>query len=179
MNNEYSIAAHWPGGFDEAGLRDWAENLRAATARAAGFARPRFHVAEIFPARAGRRWKFCAFTPAIPLLAGCSSTGLIAGAREIENASGLVLALYSLPGAELKGVRFTQSQVEEAERRAYWPLETGVEPKQHQRLAGLSLTRFTSTRKAGFAPGTKPMPGARALAGWPAAFLPTRPRRFI
>ncbi len=28
VNNEYSIAAHWPGGFDEAGLRNWAETLR-------------------------------------------------------------------------------------------------------------------------------------------------------
>ncbi len=64
----------------------------------------------------------------IPLLAGCSSAGLIAGAREIENTDGLALALYSLPGAELKGVRFTQAQVEEA-NGAYWHLETGVEPK--------------------------------------------------
>ena len=64
----------------------------------------------------------------IPLLAGCSSTGLIAGAEEIEDATGLVLALYSLPGAELKGFRFTQGQVEEANGPGYWHLETGVEP---------------------------------------------------
>jgi small ligand-binding sensory domain FIST len=64
----------------------------------------------------------------IPLLAGCSSTGLVAGSREIENATGIVLALYSLPGAELKGFRFTQQQVEAAHGAAYWPLETGVEP---------------------------------------------------
>jgi small ligand-binding sensory domain FIST len=64
----------------------------------------------------------------IPLLAGCSSTGLIAGMQEIENATGLVLALYSLPGAELTGFRFTQNQVEEANGPGYWHLETGVEP---------------------------------------------------
>ena len=64
----------------------------------------------------------------IPLLAGCSSAGLIAGAHEVENAGGLALALYSLPGAELKGVHFTQAQVEEA-NGAYWHLETGVEPE--------------------------------------------------
>ena len=29
MNTEFSIAAHWPDGFDETGLRPWAENLRA------------------------------------------------------------------------------------------------------------------------------------------------------
>src|SRR5690348_8092329 len=66
----------------------------------------------------------------IPLLAGCSSTGLIADSNEIEAATGFVLALYSMPGAELKGVRFTQKQVEEANGRAYWHLETGVEPKR-------------------------------------------------
>ena len=66
----------------------------------------------------------------IPLLAGCSSAGLVAGSHEIENATGIVLALYSLPGAELKGFHFTQTQVEEADDAAYWPLESGVDPKR-------------------------------------------------
>ena len=29
VKNEFSMAAHWPGGFDETGLRQWAEDLRA------------------------------------------------------------------------------------------------------------------------------------------------------
>jgi small ligand-binding sensory domain FIST len=62
----------------------------------------------------------------IPLLAGCSSAGLVAGSHEIEDANGIVLALYSLPGAKLKGFHFTQAQVEEADGTAYWPVETGV-----------------------------------------------------
>src|SRR5674476_685444 len=65
----------------------------------------------------------------IPLLAGCSSTGLVANAEEIENAGGLVLALYSLPGAKLKGVRFTQENIESAGAEHYWPVETGVAKK--------------------------------------------------
>ena len=28
MGNEYSIAAHWAGDFEEGGLQKWAENLR-------------------------------------------------------------------------------------------------------------------------------------------------------
>ncbi len=128
MNNEYSIAAHWPGDFDETGLRDWAENLRrqlSAPRVSLGlvFMSPKF-----FP-HAKAALEILRVHARVPLLAGCSSAGLIAGAREIENASGLAIALYSLPGAELKGVRFTQSQVEWA-NGAYWPLETGVEPKQ-------------------------------------------------
>ena len=71
-----------------------------------------------------------AYLLAMQVLAGCSSTGLIADAQEIEGASGFVLALYSLPGAELKGFRFTQEQVEEADGAAYWHLETGVEPSR-------------------------------------------------
>ena len=127
MSNEYSIAAHWRGGFDETGLRDWAENLRRqlpAPRVSLGlvFMSPKF-----FP-HAKAALEILRVHARIPLLAGCSSAGLIAGPREFENADGLALALYSLPGAELKGVHFTQSQVEAA-HGAYWHLETGVEPK--------------------------------------------------
>jgi len=126
VNNEFSIAAHWAGGFDETGLRDWAEDLRGqllAPQVSLGlvFMSPKF-----FP-HAKSALEILRVHARIPLLAGCSSAGLIAGAREFENADGLALALYSLPGAELKGVHFTQPQVEEA-NGAYWHLETGVEP---------------------------------------------------
>ncbi len=127
MNNEFSIAAHWPGGFDEAGLRQWAEDLRhqlLAPQVSLGlvFMSPKF-----FPF-ARQALEILRVHARIPLLAGCSSTGLIAGTQEIEDATGLVLALYSLPGAELKDFRFTQEQVEEANGPGYWHLETGVEP---------------------------------------------------
>ena len=127
MNNEYSIAAHWPGGFDEAGLRRWAEDLRAqllAPQVSLGlvFMSPKF-----FPF-AKQALEILRVHARIPLLAGCSSAGLITGALEIEEATGFVLALYSLPGAELTGFRFTQEQVEEANGPGYWHLETGIEP---------------------------------------------------
>ena len=127
MNGEYSIAAHWPGGFDETGLRDWAEKLRGqllAPQVSLGlvFMSPKF-----FP-HAKAVLEILRVHARIPLLAGCSSGGLIAGEHEFENTNGLALALYSLPGAELQGVRFTQAQVQEA-NGAYWHLETGVEPK--------------------------------------------------
>jgi len=62
----------------------------------------------------------------VPLLAGCSSQGLIVSDRELEANEGLGLALYALPGAELEGVHFSQSEVEEANDPGYWQLETGV-----------------------------------------------------
>jgi small ligand-binding sensory domain FIST len=66
----------------------------------------------------------------IPLLLGCSSTSLIMGAREIEDEQGLVLSLFALPGAELRGCHFTQAQVEEANGPGYWALETGLTAEQ-------------------------------------------------
>ena len=129
MNSEFSTAACWQGDFDENGLRDWAEKLRAQlgahpVSLGLVFMSPKF-----FP-HAQATLEILRVHARIPLLAGCSSTGLVAGSREIEDATGIVLALYSLPGAEVKGFRFTQAQVEEADDAAYWPLESGVEPKR-------------------------------------------------
>lgn len=66
----------------------------------------------------------------IPLLAGCSSQGLIVEQREVEEGAGITLGLYALPGSTLKAVHFTQEQVEEASEAGYWRLETGVETDQ-------------------------------------------------
>jgi len=121
------VAAHWPGEFEEAGLRQWAEHVRAQLpARAVSFGLV-FMSPGFFP-HARLALEILRVHARIPLLAGCSSTALICGGGEMENATGLVLALYALPGAELKSFRFTQSQVEEANGAAYWHLETGVEP---------------------------------------------------
>jgi small ligand-binding sensory domain FIST len=127
VNTGSSIAAHWPGGFDETGLREWAEQLRRQLPA------PQVSLGLVFMSpkflpHAKLALEILRVHARIPLLAGCSSAGLIVGGHEVESAGGLALALYSLPGAELKGVHFTQAQVEEA-HGAYWHLETGVEPK--------------------------------------------------
>src|SRR5690349_14183741 len=102
---EHSIAAHWDGGFDEAGLREWAEKLRAqlrAPEISLGlvFMTPRF-----FP-NANQVLEILRVHARIPLLAGCSSSSLIAGSEEIEENAGIALALYSLPGAQLHASYF-------------------------------------------------------------------------
>lgn len=129
MSVEHSIAAYWSNGMDEAGLADWARRLRARlpageVSLGLVFMSPKYfsdaeQVLEILRLHAQ-----------IPLLIGCSGGGLVANAEEVENATGLVLALYSLPGATLKAVRFTQEQVEAAEGRTYWPVETGIAPEK-------------------------------------------------
>ena len=110
---------------DEDGLADWARRLRArlpAPEVSLGlvFLSPSFfphaeQVLEILRAHAK-----------IPLLAGCSGNGLVANSEEIESAGGLVLALYALPGAKLKGVRFSQDDVAAAEGKEYWASVTGL-----------------------------------------------------
>src|SRR6185503_1385881 len=100
MRNEYSVAAHWAGEFDEASLRVWAEQLRSQLRAprvdlGLAFLSPKFFsdaeaVLEVLRVHAR-----------VPLLAGCSSASLIAGKAEIEADAGLVLGLYSLPGATL------------------------------------------------------------------------------
>jgi small ligand-binding sensory domain FIST len=129
LSNEFSIAAYWSDGMDEDGLADWARRLRArlpAKEISLGlvFMSPKF-----FP-HAQQVLEILRVHARIPLLAGCSGGGLVANAEELENASGLVLALYSLPGAKLKGVRFTQEQAEAASGENFWPVETGVAPEQ-------------------------------------------------
>ncbi len=127
MANEHSIAAHWAGGFDESGLQKWAADLRGqltAPQVSLGlvFMAPRF-----FP-HARQVLEILQVHARVPLLAGCSSQGLIAGTEEVERQAGISLGLYALPGAELKAFHFTQDQVEEANGGAYWHVETGVEP---------------------------------------------------
>jgi small ligand-binding sensory domain FIST len=113
---------------DEEGLADWARRLRARllapeVSLGVVFMSPKF-----FP-HARQVLEILRLQARIPLLVGCSSTGLVANAEEIESAGGLVLALYSLPGARLKAVRFTQENVEESADEHYWQVETGVAGK--------------------------------------------------
>ncbi len=129
MNTEYSATAQWSQDFDEAGLQQWAEDLRrqmGAPEISLGlvFMSPAFfpfarQVLEIIRVHAR-----------VSLLAGCSSQSLIAGDRELEGSTGLVLALYSMPGAKLKGYHFTQELVEAADEPGYWHGETGVAADQ-------------------------------------------------
>jgi len=128
VSEEHSIAAYWSDGMNEDGLADWARRLRARlpaknVSLGLVFMSPKF-----FP-HAEQVLEILRVHAQVPLLAGGSGAGLVANAEEIESAGGLVLALYSLPGAKLKGVRFTQDQIELADGENFWATETGVAPK--------------------------------------------------
>ncbi|MBI4661476.1 MAG: FIST C-terminal domain-containing protein [Verrucomicrobia bacterium] len=129
MPRDYSTVGHWRGGFDEAALQQWAEGLRNQLSA------PRISLGLVFMAppffpHAAQVLEILRVHAQIPLLAGCSSTGLINGAEEVEEDAGLVLGLFHLPGAELRACRFVQDQVEESNGPGYWHLETGLNPDQ-------------------------------------------------
>jgi len=129
VNNDFSVAAHWNGDFNESGLQQWAVNLRSLLQAARVDLGLVFLTPKFFP-HAEAILEIIRVHAQVPLLAGCSSQALIAGAEEIEENAGISLGLYSLPGADLKAFHFTQEQVEETNSPDYWRLETGVEPEQ-------------------------------------------------
>ena len=129
MRNNYSVVSHWPSEFDEAALQKWAERLRAQLAAprvslGLVFIGPRF-----FP-QAAQILEILRVHAQVPLLVGCSSTGLISGGQEIEENAGLVLGIYALPGARLTCARFTQEDVQTASAGEFWPTATGVKPEE-------------------------------------------------
>src|SRR5689334_11708556 len=100
MQTSYSAVRHWSGDFDEAALQKWAEQVRT------DLPAPRVSLGLVFMAprffgQAAQILEILRVHAQIPLLAGCSSSGLIAGSEEIEESPGIVLGLWHLPGATL------------------------------------------------------------------------------
>lgn len=119
------MAGHWAKGFDESGLQRWAEDLRGQLGSQEVSLGLVFMSPVFFP-HAEQVLEILRVHARVPLLAGCSGQNLVFGGKELEGDPGLVFALYSLPGADLKGVHFTQSEVEDASEAGYWQVETGV-----------------------------------------------------
>ena len=82
MNNNFCITGHWSGEFDENGLRDWAIKLRAQLAAPEVSLGLAFLSPQLFP-HAKAALEILRVHARIPLLAGCSSGGLIAGEQGI------------------------------------------------------------------------------------------------
>jgi small ligand-binding sensory domain FIST len=129
VSEQYSIAGHWSGQFDEDALKSFAENLRHQL-RAPQVTFGLVFMTPKFFAEAKAILEIIQVHAQVPLLAGCSSQGLIVGSQELEQNAGLTLGLYWLPEGQLKGFHITQEQVEEANGPGYWRLETGIEPEQ-------------------------------------------------
>jgi small ligand-binding sensory domain FIST len=129
MSGHFAAAGHWSEEFDEAKLSAWAQRLRSSL----GSHKPSlglvFLSSRYFP-KAPQILEILRVDAQVPLLAGCSSQALISGSEEIEDNAGLVLGLYSLPGAELQAFHFTQENLDEGNGPGYWHNETGIAPEQ-------------------------------------------------
>ncbi len=109
----FSAVDRWSGSWDESGLRDLAEGLhRRLAGRTATFglvfATPGYfdHASDLL--------EIVRVHARVPVLAGCSSHGLIAGGEEHEEGEGVVVALYSLPGASVHPLRIPAFESEAA-----------------------------------------------------------------
>lgn len=129
VSNQFSVAGHWSNDFDERELQKWAEELRGQL-RAPKVSLGLVFMSPRYFSQAKQVLEILRVHAQIPLLAGCSSQSLIVGEEEVEQNAGLTLALYAMPGANVKAFHFTQEQVEEANGPGYWPLETGIEPNE-------------------------------------------------
>jgi small ligand-binding sensory domain FIST len=129
VSNEFSIAGHWQGDFNEAKFQKWVEELRDQL-HAPHVSLGLVFISPKFFAQAKQALEVIRVHAQVPLLAGCSSQSLIVGGQEVEQHPGISLGLYAMPGADLKAFHFVQEQVEEANGPGYWRLETGLEPAQ-------------------------------------------------
>jgi small ligand-binding sensory domain FIST len=127
VNTDHSSVAHWPGDFDEAGLQAWAEKLRRSLRAPYVSLGLVFMTPKFFP-HARQVLEILRVHAQIPLLAGCSSTGLIVDNQEMEENGGLTLGLYSLPGAKLEALHFNQEHIDRADGPDFWPGKTGIAP---------------------------------------------------
>ena len=110
MQTDHALVEHWNGEFHEADLEAWVHQLRER------FEQPvTLGLIFISPAYfevASEILEIVRTHAAVPLLVGCSSQWLIAGGTEIEEDAGIVLSLYSLPGAQLDARHFSRSNSE-------------------------------------------------------------------
>src|SRR3954462_7909234 len=129
MQHDYAVTGHWAKPFNDDAMRDWAIGVRKQL-RAAHVTLGMVFMTPDFFKDAEQILELLRVHAQIPLLIGCSSTSLIVDSSEMEDKSGVVLALYHLPDAKLRAVRFTQEQLEEAASPAFWQMETGITPEQ-------------------------------------------------
>jgi small ligand-binding sensory domain FIST len=129
MEHRYAVSGHWQEDFDEAKMREWAQGLRREL-RAPSVSLGMVFITPQYFERAAQILEILRVHAEIPLLVGCSGASLIIGGEEIEDEPGVVVSLFSLPGAKLRGVHFTQAQVEQSDGPDYWHAAIGLKPAQ-------------------------------------------------
>ena len=124
MHSEYSSSGLWSGsGFDVASFRAWVRGVHARIRHAPTTLALIFIPPGLFD-DAQEILAAVREETGVQHLLGASANSMIAGAEEIEDSRSLALGLYSLPGARLQTVHFSQRQVDEWNGGGYWHLES-------------------------------------------------------
>lgn len=125
MDKGNSIVAHWQGDFDEELIAGWVktmrEKLQGNVSLGLVFVTPKFFN------DAEKLLEIIRIYGRTPVLAGCSSTGLISNGNEIEDDDGFVVGLYHLPGAIVKGFFISNEDVYSAQNSDFWYQKLGLQ----------------------------------------------------
>ncbi len=136
MNGTFSVAAWYGGRWDESLVAAWASDLRRRLNGPVSLG-----LLFVTPAWSGRvsgLLEILQLHAHIPVLVGCTTSAVIAGAHEYEGRGGFALGLYHLPGAEIRALRVCQADVEAVQEPRQWESRTGIEPdRAHGWLAFL------------------------------------------
>lgn len=105
-------------------MAGWAEGLRNRLGRPASLGL--LFVTPGWADRAAALLEILQLHARVPVLAGCTTSTVIAGAQEFEGRGGFALGLYALPGSEVRAFHVRQLDVEQATEPAWWEARTGV-----------------------------------------------------
>lgn len=158
---------------DDDGLAKWAASLRGAL-RAPEVAMGTVFMGPEFFETASDVLEILRLHARIPLLVGCSGAGLVVNGKELEDAGGLVLGLYHLPGADLKGMHFDQAGVESADAPDHWAVTARVASEDTSGWL-VFADPFHIDGERWLAQWNEAYPG-RPVVGGLASGLPTEPR---
>lgn len=124
MLNGKSIVARWHGEFDDDSIARWVSNmrkeLRGSVSLGLVFISPKYlnHASVILD--------IIRIYGNVPVLVGCSCCSNVVYGAINENDDGLVVALYSLPGAEIKAAYINQEDISSANESNFFYRKTGV-----------------------------------------------------
>jgi len=124
----HAAAGHLPGPFNEEALVQFATQLRERVTAGAPSLGLVFMAPPYF-AQAREALEIIRLHARVPVLAGCSSHALVAAGNEIEREAGVALAVYHLPGAEIKAFHFPARDVDADVGGGYWMRQSGVQPE--------------------------------------------------
>ena len=122
------MSGWWGGRWEEAAIVQWAEELRHRLGKPAALGL--LFVTPPWSDRAAALLEILQLHARVPVLVGCTTSAVIAGAQEFEGRGGFTLGLYALPKGAVHAVHVKQTDLETATDPTWWEAHTGVRREQ-------------------------------------------------